>query len=79
MKAQPSASCRTAKSRSPLARPARARARQRRFPQIVADRLGCKIEDVVVTLADTAGIAMGVGAFAGATNRTTLARVITEP
>jgi carbon-monoxide dehydrogenase large subunit len=47
--------------------------------QIVADRLGCKIEDVVVTLADTAGIAMGVGAFAGATNRTTLARVITEP
>jgi carbon-monoxide dehydrogenase large subunit len=32
--------------------------------QIVADRLGCKIEDVVVTLADTTGIAMGVGAFA---------------
>ena len=32
--------------------------------QIVADRLGCKIEDVVVKLADTAGIAMGVGAFA---------------
>jgi carbon-monoxide dehydrogenase large subunit len=32
--------------------------------QIVADRLGCRIEDVVVTLADTAAIAMGVGAFA---------------
>jgi carbon-monoxide dehydrogenase large subunit len=32
--------------------------------QVVADRLGCRIEDVVVTLADTAGIAMGVGAFA---------------
>jgi aerobic carbon-monoxide dehydrogenase large subunit len=32
--------------------------------QIVADRLGCRIEDVVVTLGDTAAIAMGVGAFA---------------
>jgi carbon-monoxide dehydrogenase large subunit len=32
--------------------------------QIVADRLGCTIEDVVVTLADTAGFPMGFGAFA---------------
>jgi carbon-monoxide dehydrogenase large subunit len=32
--------------------------------QIVAERLRCRIEDVVVTLADTGAIAMGVGAFA---------------
>jgi len=32
--------------------------------QIVADRLGCPIEDVIVTLGDTAAISMGVGAFA---------------
>jgi carbon-monoxide dehydrogenase large subunit len=32
--------------------------------QVVADRLGCRIEDVVVTLSDTAAIPMGVGAFA---------------
>jgi carbon-monoxide dehydrogenase large subunit len=32
--------------------------------QIVADRVGCRIEDVVVTIGDTAGIANGVGAFA---------------
>jgi aerobic carbon-monoxide dehydrogenase large subunit len=32
--------------------------------QVVADRLGCKIEDVAVTLSDTAAIPMGVGAFA---------------
>ncbi len=32
--------------------------------QVVADRLGCRIEDVVVTLSDTAAISMGVGAFA---------------
>src|SRR4029079_6079519 len=32
--------------------------------QIVADRLGCRIEGVTVPRADTAAIAMGVGAFA---------------
>jgi aerobic carbon-monoxide dehydrogenase large subunit len=32
--------------------------------QIVADRVGCRIEDVVVTIGDTAVIANGVGAFA---------------
>jgi len=32
--------------------------------QVVADRLGCKIEDVTVTLSDTAAFPMGVGAFA---------------
>jgi carbon-monoxide dehydrogenase large subunit len=32
--------------------------------QIVADRVGCRIEDVMVTIGDTAGIANGVGAFA---------------
>jgi carbon-monoxide dehydrogenase large subunit len=32
--------------------------------QIVADRLGCRIEDVVVTAGDTNAISQGVGAFA---------------
>jgi carbon-monoxide dehydrogenase large subunit len=32
--------------------------------QIVADRIGCRLEDVVVTIGDTATIANGVGAFA---------------
>lgn len=32
--------------------------------QIVADRLGCKLDDVVMTMADTAAIPHGVGAFA---------------
>jgi aerobic carbon-monoxide dehydrogenase large subunit len=32
--------------------------------QIVADRVGCRLEDVVVTIGDTATIANGVGAFA---------------
>lgn len=32
--------------------------------QIVADRVGCRIEDVMVTIGDTAGISNGVGAFA---------------
>jgi len=32
--------------------------------QVVSDRLGCAIEDVVVTLGDTDAIALGVGAFA---------------
>ncbi len=32
--------------------------------QIVSDRLGCRMEDVVVTLADTAAFPMGFGAFA---------------
>jgi carbon-monoxide dehydrogenase large subunit len=32
--------------------------------QIVADRLGCRMEDVVMTMADTAAIPQGVGAFA---------------
>jgi carbon-monoxide dehydrogenase large subunit len=32
--------------------------------QIVADRVGCRLEDVVVTIGDTAVIANGVGAFA---------------
>jgi carbon-monoxide dehydrogenase large subunit len=32
--------------------------------QIVADRLGCRIEDIVMTIGDTAAIPHGVGAFA---------------
>ncbi len=32
--------------------------------QIVADRIGCRMEDVVMTMADTAAISQGVGAFA---------------
>ena len=32
--------------------------------QIVADRLGCRIEDIVVTAGDTDAISQGVGAFA---------------
>ena len=32
--------------------------------QIVADEVGCRIEDVVMTMADTAAISQGVGAFA---------------
>jgi carbon-monoxide dehydrogenase large subunit len=32
--------------------------------QIVADRLGCRLEDVIMTMADTAAISQGIGAFA---------------
>jgi carbon-monoxide dehydrogenase large subunit len=32
--------------------------------QIVADRLGCRIEDIVMTAGDTAAISQGIGAFA---------------
>jgi carbon-monoxide dehydrogenase large subunit len=32
--------------------------------QIVADQVGCRIEDVVMTIGDTGAIAQGVGAFA---------------
>src|SRR5262249_13233027 len=32
--------------------------------QIVADRVGCRIDDIVMTLGDTAAISQGVGAFA---------------
>jgi carbon-monoxide dehydrogenase large subunit len=32
--------------------------------QIVADQVGCKIEDIVMTVGDTAAISQGVGAFA---------------
>jgi carbon-monoxide dehydrogenase large subunit len=32
--------------------------------QIVADQVGCRIEDIVMTAGDTAAIAQGVGAFA---------------
>jgi aerobic carbon-monoxide dehydrogenase large subunit len=32
--------------------------------QIVADRLGCPIEDIVMTVGDTSAISQGVGAFA---------------
>jgi carbon-monoxide dehydrogenase large subunit len=32
--------------------------------QIVADRLGCRMEDVILTMADTAAISQGIGAFA---------------
>jgi carbon-monoxide dehydrogenase large subunit len=32
--------------------------------QIVADNLGCRLEDIVMTIGDTAAIAQGVGAFA---------------
>ncbi|HYA06732.1 MAG TPA: xanthine dehydrogenase family protein molybdopterin-binding subunit [Xanthobacteraceae bacterium] len=32
--------------------------------QIVAEQLGCRIEDIVMTIGDTAAIAQGVGAFA---------------
>ena len=32
--------------------------------QIVADQVGCRIEDIVTTVGDTAAIAQGIGAFA---------------
>ena len=32
--------------------------------QIIADRLGCRMEDVILTMADTAAISQGIGAFA---------------
>jgi carbon-monoxide dehydrogenase large subunit len=32
--------------------------------QIVADEVGCRIDDIVMTMADTAAISQGVGAFA---------------
>jgi carbon-monoxide dehydrogenase large subunit len=32
--------------------------------QIVADRVGCRMEDIVITIGDTGAIAQGVGAFA---------------
>ncbi len=32
--------------------------------QIVADQLGCRIEDIVMTIADTAAISQGIGGFA---------------
>jgi carbon-monoxide dehydrogenase large subunit len=32
--------------------------------QIVADEVGCRLDDIVMTMADTAAIAQGVGAFA---------------
>ena len=32
--------------------------------QIVADRIGCRMEDVIMTMADTGAISQGVGAFA---------------
>jgi carbon-monoxide dehydrogenase large subunit len=32
--------------------------------QIVADKLGCRIEDIIMTVGDTGAIAQGVGAFA---------------
>jgi carbon-monoxide dehydrogenase large subunit len=32
--------------------------------QIVADQVGCRIEDIVMTIADTAAISQGVGGFA---------------
>jgi carbon-monoxide dehydrogenase large subunit len=37
---------------------------QTTLSQIVADRLGCRLEDIVMTVGDTAAIAQGVGAFA---------------
>jgi aerobic carbon-monoxide dehydrogenase large subunit len=32
--------------------------------QIIADRLGCRLEDIVMTMGDTAAISQGIGAFA---------------
>jgi aerobic carbon-monoxide dehydrogenase large subunit len=32
--------------------------------QVVADRVGCRIEDIVMTIGDTAAISQGIGAFA---------------
>ena len=32
--------------------------------QIVADRLGCRFEDIIMTIGDTAAISQGIGAFA---------------
>jgi carbon-monoxide dehydrogenase large subunit len=37
---------------------------QTTLSQIVADRLGCRIEDIVMTIGDTGAIAQGIGAFA---------------
>ncbi len=48
-RASPCASCRTARSRSRPAPPRRARAPAPRLSQIVADHLGCRIEDIVMS------------------------------
>jgi carbon-monoxide dehydrogenase large subunit len=37
---------------------------QTTLSQIIADRLGCRIEDIVMTVGDTAAISQGIGAFA---------------
>ncbi|HXF87080.1 MAG TPA: xanthine dehydrogenase family protein molybdopterin-binding subunit [Xanthobacteraceae bacterium] len=37
---------------------------QTTLSQIIADRLGCRMEDIVMTVGDTGAIAQGVGAFA---------------
>jgi aerobic carbon-monoxide dehydrogenase large subunit len=48
--------------------------------QIVADQVGCKIEDIVMTVGDTAAISQGVGAFASrqAVNAGSSARIAGE-
>src|SRR5262249_56250767 len=37
---------------------------RRALSQIVADQVGCRIEDIVMTAGDTAAISQGIGAFA---------------
>jgi len=37
---------------------------QTTLSQIIADRLGCRIDDIIMTVGDTGAIAQGIGAFA---------------
>ena len=55
---------RTARSRSRPARRTQGQGTRTTLSQIVADEVGCRIEDIVMTVGDTAAIAQGVGAFA---------------
>ena len=63
-RASPSASCRTARSRSRPAPPTQGQGTRTTLSQIVADHLGCRIEDIVMSAGDTGTISQGIGAFA---------------
>ena len=63
-RASPCACCRTARSRSRPAPPRRGKAPRTTLAQIVADQVGCRLDDIVMTVGDTAAISQGIGAFA---------------
>ena len=63
-RASPCACCRTARSRSRPAPPTQGQGTRTTLSQIVADQLGCRIEDIVMTVGDTGAISQGIGAFA---------------